>query len=614
MDEVKALKILDRLSHVNIDNPDLATLSRNGVLLDRSLYSLPDCAVRRRFFSIVECFLISLWQKSCFGYKHLGEETHHVVSVFGILKDIVLEICFSADTVWFGGEQLCLKTNPLNNAIVFLSCCWHAAALVINICNTSEIQDLLKTSTRLIPQHSCLSIALLTQDERCLSTAVAFLRMETAEIDTPPQLKAMRLFRHTLFSIAYDHKVILDWLYSEFAAVPFVLRLLKMLIKQQKDDDKQQYSSFSCLQCNERNKKTRFIRSKTISSGDGLTLCIQQLHGDLPVTTSYTFSKIEREVCLMVPEPSEEESGDQQIVKCFENLRASCIRLQNSGDAPFNVMPIIRIIEQLRKAVKKSDTVLARKCSHRNYQEANMTELILDLELTYLGDALVCVVEVRCHVVVLRVCEFLVARVVLTMSSSGSDRHRSKSHSPRSERSDSRSNTPPRRRSRSRSVDRAAEQLGRLHICNFDESLRKDDLKDAFGKFGDIDNVWLASYPPLFAFVTFKAKEDAVDALKEMNNAYIGRNKIKVATAHPPRKPGERGPPRRYGGGGYRGGGGPRSYGGYGSRGGGYGGGGYGGRSGSSRSYGGGGYRSSYSGSGNGSDRRSGSNRYSDRR
>lgn len=31
-----------------------------------------------------------------------------------------------------------------------------------------------------------------------------------------------------------------------------------------------------------------------------------------------------------------------------------------------------------------------------------------------------------------------------------------------------------------------------------------------------------------------------------------------MATAHPPRKPGERGPSRRYGGGGYRGGGGPR--------------------------------------------------------
>lgn len=37
---------------------------------------------------------------------------------------------------------------------------------------------------------------------------------------------------------------------------------------------------------------------------------------------------------------------------------------------------------------------------------------------------------------------------------------------------------------------------------------------------------------------------------------YIGRNRIKVANAHPPRRPGERRPPRRYGGyGGFRGGG-----------------------------------------------------------
>lgn len=42
-----------------------------------------------------------------------------------------------------------------------------------------------------------------------------------------------------------------------------------------------------------------------------------------------------------------------------------------------------------------------------------------------------------------------------------------------------------------------------------------------FRKFGDIDNVWLASYPPLFAFVTFKAKGDADDALKEMNNTFV---------------------------------------------------------------------------------------------
>ncbi|MCP9266335.1 hypothetical protein DINM_021866 [Dirofilaria immitis] len=552
MEEVVALKVLNELSRVNIDNPDLKNVLES--------------------------------KKSYFGNKCLDEEIHYVVSVFDILKDVVLEIRFNAESVWFGGEQSGLKTDPLNNAITFLSCCWHAAALVISICDANEIQNLLKASTRMIPLCSCLSAALLTQDERCLSVPVALLRLEAAKIDIPPQLNAMCLFRHILFSISYDYKVILDWLHSELAAVPFVLRFLKMLIKQQKKIDEQQYSSFSCLQCCEKNKKARFVRSKKIPPGNELTLYIRQLHGDLPITTSYTFSRTEKsleitvvvikeiiielihralelgylvidledhkiEVCMMMSKSNEEESGDQQIVKCFENLRTSCIRLHNSGDAPFNVMPIIGTVEQL-----SADSVQI-KIAYERPQIAPGP--VIDIFRGRVG--LVCVAGGSRY------------EVVLTMSSSGSDRHRSKSHSPRSERSDSRSNSPPRRRSRSRSVDQAAEQLGRLHICNFDESLRKDDLKDAFGKFGDIDNVWLASYPPLFAFVTFKAKEDAADALKEMNNAYIGRNRIKVATAHPPRKPGERGPPRRYGGGGYRGGGGPRSYGGYG-RGGGYGG------------------------------------------
>lgn len=37
----------------------------------------------------------------------------------------------------------------------------------------------------------------------------------------------------------------------------------------------------------------------------------------------------------------------------------------------------------------------------------------------------------------------------------------------------------PRRRSRSRSTE-IAEQLCRLHICNFDESIKKNDIEDAF--------------------------------------------------------------------------------------------------------------------------------------
>ncbi|VDK58687.1 unnamed protein product [Anisakis simplex] len=125
-----------------------------------------------------------------------------------------------------------------------------------------------------------------------------------------------------------------------------------------------------------------------------------------------------------------------------------------------------------------------------------------------------------------------------------------------------RASPPQRNRSRSRSSDGQSDEFGRLHICNFDESMKEADLEDAFKKFGNIHSVWLASYPPLFAFVTFKHKDDAAEALKQMDNAYVGRNKIKVATAHPPRKPGERRPRRFGGGGGGRGGGYGGGYGG----------------------------------------------------
>lgn len=74
----------------------------------------------------------------------------------------------------------------------------------------------------------------------------------------------------------------------------------------------------------------------------------------------------------MAPKYSEEDSGDRQIIKCFENLRTTCIRLQNSGDAPFNMMPIIGIVEQLQKTVMENDIVSTCKDSHENQLYTNM--------------------------------------------------------------------------------------------------------------------------------------------------------------------------------------------------------------------------------------------------
>ncbi|VDN05881.1 unnamed protein product [Thelazia callipaeda] len=549
---------LKDLMDVDIEGVTSQIFLSSRILFNWSIYSIEDCALRRRLYAIVECFLTAVWQESYFGRKALEDKVRTcTASVFRILKSVVSKIYFNSETIWFGGEQSGFKTNSLCNAITFLSCCWHSAALALNIFDASEIEAFLQASVRLIPSNSCLSSALLIQDDRFLSVSVALLYLEAYKIATPSELKAVWLFRHIMFSINYDYKVILDWLLSELAAVPFVLRFTKMLVKDWNCLNTAYKNSFSCSQC-KKTKQAQFVRTKSNFSTNDIVLHIQQLHGDMPVTISYIFPISEGRAHLVPQKWAYQESDDQQILHCLEKLRSSCILLQKSNDFPFNVISVI--------------------CLHQ--------EVIVNDPK---------VIRLKGLLIILFILDFMFNNIICDCSIK---------HDNFSERSDSRSNTPPRRRSRSRSIDHAIEQLGRLHICNFDESLRKDDLKDAFGKFGDIDNVWLASYPPLFAFVTFKMKEDAADALKEMNNAYIGRNKIKVATAHPPRKPGERGPPRRFGGGGYRGGGGPRSYGGYGSRGGGYNGGSYGGRSGGARSYGGGGYRNSYSSSGNSGDRR----------
>ena len=47
----------------------------------------------------------------------------------------------------------------------------------------------------------------------------------------------------------------------------------------------------------------------------------------------------------------------------------------------------------------------------------------------------------------------------------------------------------------------------------------KRTIEKEFGKFGEILEVWVAENPPCFAFVVFKEKEDAEDALDEMNGA-----------------------------------------------------------------------------------------------
>ena len=122
-------------------------------------------------------------------------------------------------------------------------------------------------------------------------------------------------------------------------------------------------------------------------------------------------------------------------------------------------------------------------------------------------------------------------------------------------RRDSRSPSPRRNgggRGRERSASPSTAK--RLHLADLDETVTRRGVEDTFGKFGKLSDVWVASYPPYFGFITYERSDDAAEALKAMRSGYIGDCRIRVTVALPR---GSRRSPRPY-----RGGGG----GGYGSR------------------------------------------------
>ena len=90
-------------------------------------------------------------------------------------------------------------------------------------------------------------------------------------------------------------------------------------------------------------------------------------------------------------------------------------------------------------------------------------------------------------------------------------------------RSRSRSRSPNRGRrysrsySRSRSLSSEEEDGYRVHVADLGLDPSKKELEKHFEKFGPLLEIWVARNPPCFAFVVYKYKEDADQAIKEMD-------------------------------------------------------------------------------------------------
>lgn len=112
----------------------------------------------------------------------------------------------------------------------------------------------------------------------------------------------------------------------------------------------------------------------------------------------------------------------------------------------------------------------------------------------------------------------------------------------------------------------------KLYVGNMSFKTTEDELRSAFGQFGNVTDVYVAmdkmtGRPRGFAFVTFSSPEEAKVAAEKLNGVDLGGRALTVNEARPK----EEGAGRSFGGGG--GGGGRGGFGG-GERRGGFGGGG----------------------------------------
>ncbi|UJR28124.1 hypothetical protein I4U23_009380 [Adineta vaga] len=119
--------------------------------------------------------------------------------------------------------------------------------------------------------------------------------------------------------------------------------------------------------------------------------------------------------------------------------------------------------------------------------------------------------------------------------------NRNRSHGGASSRSPSKSKSRSRSRSHSLSstssgrAARASKWDGesgyRLHVSPLNPRTSRRDIEKIFGKYGAINEVWMATNPPCFAFVNFKHRNDAEDAAQAMDGKTIDNSRIGVSFA-----------------------------------------------------------------------------------
>ncbi|XP_018897924.1 RNA-binding protein 1 isoform X2 [Bemisia tabaci] len=85
----------------------------------------------------------------------------------------------------------------------------------------------------------------------------------------------------------------------------------------------------------------------------------------------------------------------------------------------------------------------------------------------------------------------------------------------------------------------------KVYIGNLGNNANKNELEDAFSKYGPIRNIWIARNPPGFAFIEFEDPRDAEDAVRGLDRTRCCGSRIIVEMSNGRSRFRGGGPPRR---------------------------------------------------------------------
>lgn len=71
----------------------------------------------------------------------------------------------------------------------------------------------------------------------------------------------------------------------------------------------------------------------------------------------------------------------------------------------------------------------------------------------------------------------------------------------------------------------------RIHVSDLAAGVKRKEIEQAFSKYGTINEIWVATNPPCFAFINYKHRSDAEQAIRDQDRKMIGSTRIGVSWA-----------------------------------------------------------------------------------